>query len=158
MNYLRKRTSTIFLYLITNRNEVHRVVRLTVPISLTTLLDALEANTKRYPMDVLSIYRCLRDVGKRHDDYVETLVSDLLKLDKRYLPKEANVEDIMYTAYVILIVNACSSNVKMLHHLPKYIFRHFAYFKSKYPDCIPDLRVSRTYYKRGTIIFRWVVE
>ncbi|KAG2214549.1 hypothetical protein INT46_003099 [Mucor plumbeus] len=121
-------------------HELFTVVRLTVPISLTTLLDALEANTKRYPMDVLSIYRCLRDVGKRHDDYVETLVSDLLKLDKRYLPKEANVEDIMYTAYVILIVNACSSNVKMLHHLPKYIFRHFAYFKSKYPDCIPDLR------------------
>lgn len=144
--------------MITNRNEIHRVVRLTVPISLTTLLDALEANTKRYPMDVLSIYRCLRDVGKRHDDYVETLVPDLLKLDKRYLPKEANVEDIMYTAYVILIVNACSSNVKMFHHLPKYIFRHFAYFKSKYPDCIPDLRVSRTYYKRSTIIFRWVLE
>lgn len=124
------------------------VVRLTVPISLSTLLDALEANTKRYPMDVLSIYRCLRDIGKRHDDYVETLVPDLLRLDKRYLPKEANVEDIMYTAYVILIVNACSSNVKMLHHLPKYIFRHFAYFKSKYPDCIPDLRVS--FYTRHT--------
>ncbi|KAK4516908.1 DNA-binding transcription factor yap1 [Mucor velutinosus] len=121
-------------------HELFTVVRLTVPISLTTLLDALEANTKRYPMDVLSIYRCLRDVGKRHDDYVETLVPDLLRLDKRYLPKEANVEDTMYTAYVILIVNACSSNVKMLHHLPKYIFRHFAYFKSKYPDCIPDLR------------------
>ncbi|KAG1110271.1 hypothetical protein G6F42_015387 [Rhizopus arrhizus] len=121
-------------------HELFTVVRLTVPISLSTLLDALEANTKRYPMDVLSIYRCLRDIGKRHDDYVETLVPDLLRLDKRYLPKEANVEDIMYTAYVILIVNACSSNVKMLHHLPKYIFRHFAYFKSKYPDCVPDLR------------------
>ncbi|KAI8642763.1 armadillo-type protein [Parasitella parasitica] len=121
-------------------HELFTVVRLTVPVSLTTLLDALEANTKRYPMDVLSIYRCLRDVGKRHDDYVEALVPDLLKLDRRYLPKEANVEDIMYTAYVILIVNACSSNVKLLHHLPKYIFRHFAYFKSKYPDCIPDLR------------------
>ncbi|OAD00939.1 hypothetical protein MUCCIDRAFT_112360 [Mucor lusitanicus CBS 277.49] len=121
-------------------HELFTVVRLTVPISLTTLLDALEANTKRYPMDILSIYQCLRDVGKRHDDYVEALVPDLLRLDKRYLPKEANVEDIMYTAHVILIVNACSSNVKMLHHLPKYIFRHFAYFKSKYPDCIPDLR------------------
>lgn len=69
------------------------MVRLTAQISLTTLLDALEANMKRYPMDVLSIYRCLRDVGKRHDDYVETLVPTLLNLDKRYLPKENNVED-----------------------------------------------------------------
>lgn len=48
---------------------------------------------------------------------------------------------IIDTAYVILIVNACVTNPKMLNSLPKYIFRHFAYFKSKYPDCIPDLRV-----------------
>ena len=68
---------------------------MTARISLTTLLDALEANTKRYPMDVLSIYRCLADVGKKHEDYVEILVPELLKLDKRYLPKEANVEDVM---------------------------------------------------------------
>ncbi|KAI9481345.1 MAG: armadillo-type protein [Benjaminiella poitrasii] len=121
-------------------HELFTVVRLTMPTSLTVLLDALEANMKRYPMDILSVYRCLRDIGKRHDDYVEKLVPTLLNLDKRYLPKEANVDDTMYTAYVILIVNACSTNVKMLYDLPKYIFRHFAYFQSKYPDCIPDLR------------------
>ncbi|KAI7897651.1 armadillo-type protein [Cokeromyces recurvatus] len=121
-------------------HELFTVVRLTVPTSLTILLDALEANMKRYPMDTLSVYQCLRDIGKRHDDYVQDLVPTLLNLDKRYLPKEANVEDIVYTAYVILIVNACSTNVKILYDLPKYIFRHFAYFQSKYPDCIPDLR------------------
>ncbi|KAI8334516.1 armadillo-type protein [Choanephora cucurbitarum] len=121
-------------------HDLFTVIRLTARISLTTLLDALEANTKRYPMDVLSIYRCLADVGKKHEDYVEILVPELLKLDKRYLPKEANVEDVMYTAYVILIANACVSNVKILNQLPKYVFRHFAYFKSKYPNCVPDLR------------------
>jgi integrator complex subunit 4 len=51
------------------------------------------------------------------------------------------------TAYVILIVNACVSNPKMLNSLPKYIFRHFAYFKSKYPDCVPDLRVKYRFEK-----------
>lgn len=121
-------------------HDLFSVVRLTCQPSLTTLLDALQANMDRYPMDILSIYRCLSDVGKRHEDYIESLVPSLLKLDKRFLPKEANVEDLMYTAYVILIVNACTSNPKMLSGLPKYIFRHFAYFKSKYPDCIPDLR------------------
>lgn len=73
----------------------HRVIRLTCQPSLTTLLDALQANMDRYPMDILSIYRCLSDVGKRHEDYIESLVPSLLKLDKRYLPKEANVEDLM---------------------------------------------------------------
>ncbi|KAI8056522.1 armadillo-type protein [Gilbertella persicaria] len=121
-------------------HDLFTVVRMTVQISLTTLLDALEANMKRYPMDILSIYRCLADVGKKHEDYVEVLVPNLLKLDKRYLAREANTEDNMYTAYVILIVNACVSNVKILNQLPKYVFRHFAYFKSKYPDCVPDLR------------------
>ncbi|KAI8339839.1 armadillo-type protein [Blakeslea trispora] len=123
-----------------NTHDLFTVVRLTARVSLTTLLDALEANTNRYPMDILSIYRCLADVGKKHEDYVEILVPELLKLDKRYLPKEANVEDVMYTAYMILIANACVSNVKILNQLPKYVFRHFAYFKSKYPNCIPDLR------------------
>jgi integrator complex subunit 4 len=68
---------------------------MTCQISLNTLLDALHANMKRYPIDILSIYRCLSDVGKRHEDYIEALVPTLLKLDKRYLPKEANVEDQM---------------------------------------------------------------
>ncbi|KAI8050036.1 armadillo-type protein [Thamnidium elegans] len=121
-------------------HDLFTVVRLTHQSSLNTLLEALDANMKRYPIDVLSIYRCLCHIGKRHEDYIEDLVPSLLKLDKRYLPKEANVEDQMYTAYVILIVNACVTNPKMLNNLPKYIFRHFAYFKSKYPDCIPDLR------------------
>ncbi|KAI7891727.1 armadillo-type protein [Mucor mucedo] len=121
-------------------HDLFTVVRLTNPVSLNTLLNALDANMKRYPMDILSIYSCIRHIGKRHEDYIEDLVPTLLKLDKRYLPKEANVEDQLYTAYVILIVNACVTNPKMLNSLPKYIFRHFAYFKSKYPDCIPDLR------------------
>ncbi|KAI8968585.1 armadillo-type protein [Mycotypha africana] len=121
-------------------HELLTVIRLTEQESLVTLLTAMEANIKRYPTDILSIYRCLCEVGKRHEDYVEHLIPTLLNLDKRYLPKEANVEDIMYTAYVILIANACLSNIKLLQGLPKYIFRHFAYFKSKYPECLPDLR------------------
>ncbi|KAI8878557.1 ARM repeat-containing protein [Backusella circina FSU 941] len=121
-------------------HDLFTVVRLTVQDSMVVLLEALEANMKRYPEDQLSIYRCLVDIGKRHDDYIEKLIPILLKLDKRYLPREANVEDNLYTAYVILIVNACTPNPKLLNTLPKYIFRHFAYYKSKYPDCIPDLR------------------
>ncbi|RCH94569.1 Integrator complex subunit 4 [Rhizopus azygosporus] len=121
-------------------HDLFTVIRLTQQSSMTTLLTALEANMKRYPEDMLSIYRCLGRVGKRHDDYVENLIPHMLKLDRRFLPREPNVDDMMYTAYVILIANACVSNMRLLTSLPKYIFRHFAYFKSKYSDCLPDLR------------------
>ncbi|KAI8992594.1 armadillo-type protein [Pilobolus umbonatus] len=129
-------------------HDLFTVVRLTSENSMTEFLQAVDSNMKRYPEDTLSIYKCLRDFGKRHNDYVEHLIPSLLKLDKRYLPKEANVEDNLYTAYVILIINACVSNVKLLDTLPKYLFRHFAYFKSKYPECIPDLRKL---YKKANI-------
>ncbi|KAG1471077.1 hypothetical protein G6F56_002331 [Rhizopus delemar] len=121
-------------------HDLLTVVRLTQQSSMATLLEALEANMKRYPQDILSIYRSLGKIGKRHHDYIQNLTPTLLKLDKRYLPREPNVDDLMYTAHVILIVNACVSNTKLLNTLPKYIFRHFAYFKSKYPDCLPNLR------------------
>lgn len=82
----------------------YSVVRLTQESSLNTLLEALDANMKRYPIDVLSIYRCLCHIGKRHEDYVEDLVPSLLKLDKRYLPKEPNVEDQMCKLFFFFYV------------------------------------------------------
>ncbi|KAI8374468.1 armadillo-type protein [Radiomyces spectabilis] len=121
-------------------HDLIKVMRLTEKNTLTTLLDGLMTNMKRYPQDQLSIYRCLRDVGRRHADYVETLIPTLLSLDKRYLPREMNMEDHVYIANVILIVNACTTDPSMLTVLPKYMFRHFVYLQSRYSDCIPDLR------------------
>lgn len=66
-------------------------------------------------MDILSIYRCLSDVGKRHEDYIESLVPSLLKLDKRFLPKEANVEDLMCKySWDFLALRACEL-ISFLH-------------------------------------------
>lgn len=78
---------------------------------------------KRYPIDILSIYRCLCDVGKRHEDYIEVLVPTLLKLDKMFLPKEANVEDqlcklsvSMYMiAFIVLIFLSILCRYRLCH-------------------------------------------
>jgi hypothetical protein len=69
---------------------------------------------ERYPEDQISIYRCLKDMGRSHHDYIRMysmwlytlkilysfyyrltvqMVSDLLKYDKKYLPREANADD-----------------------------------------------------------------
>lgn len=37
---------------------------------LTVLLDALVANIKRNSEDLLSVYECLSEIGRKHEDYV----------------------------------------------------------------------------------------
>ncbi|KAG2182099.1 hypothetical protein INT43_007026 [Umbelopsis isabellina] len=96
-------------------HDLLRVVRLSAQASLTILLESLKANMERYPEDQLSIYRCLKDMGRSHHDYIrmysnrdshryklythapytlpDQMVSDLLKYDKKYLPREANADD-----------------------------------------------------------------
>lgn len=49
------------------------MVRLSEMTLLTVLLDALVANIKRNPEDLLSVYECLSEVGKKHEDYVGKL-------------------------------------------------------------------------------------
>ncbi|KAL0082304.1 armadillo-type protein [Phycomyces blakesleeanus] len=132
-------------------HELIRVIRIDKESSMQTLLDALMANMKRFPEDQLSIFRCLRDVGKRHGDYLGSMVPSLLNLDRRYLPREPTVEDSLYASNVILIANACTTNMSISEMLPKYIYRHFAYYQSKYPDCIPDLRKM---YKSANIVLQ----
>ncbi|CAO3642809.1 unnamed protein product [Cunninghamella echinulata] len=121
-------------------HDLMKVVRLKNAEDLEKLLLALMSSVKRYPEDKLSILRCLCDVGKRHDDYIETLLPSLLHLDKRYLAREQSISDFTYTFNVILIINACSNNSHILSQLPKHMLSHFAYYKRKYPECVPDLR------------------
>ncbi|GAB5592096.1 hypothetical protein Unana1_06996 [Umbelopsis nana] len=126
-----------------SRNGTHdllRVVRLSTRSSLSVLLDSLRANMDRYSEDQLSIYRCLRDIGRTHADYIEKMVPDLLKYDKKYLPREANADDPNYIGYIILIVNACHVDLSIVQQLPKYCFSHFVYLQSRFPDCFPALK------------------
>ncbi|CAO3663696.1 unnamed protein product [Umbelopsis ramanniana] len=127
----------------TARESTHdllRVVRLSTQQSLSMLLDNLIANMERYSEDQLSIYRCLHDVGRSHADFIKQMVPDLLKYDKKYLPREANADDKNYIAYIIFIVNACYMDLSIVNLLPKYCFSHFLYLRSRFPDCFPNLK------------------
>ncbi|RUS15173.1 armadillo-type protein [Endogone sp. FLAS-F59071] len=124
-------------------HELLRVVRLATKDSMNTLIQALLVNMQRYPEDRLSIYRCFRDVGRRHNDYIEDLVPSLLHLSRHYLPKEANQDDQTHISYLILIFNACISSPEILSMLPKYAFRHHTYLSSRFPECFPDLDAIR---------------
>ncbi|SAL98284.1 hypothetical protein [Absidia glauca] len=121
-------------------HDLMKVTRLYNAKDLEKLLFALMANVKRYPEDKLSILRCLCEVGKRHDDYIESLVPGLFQLDRKYIAREQPVSDFTYTSNVILVINACINNTSILAMLPPYMISHFTYYKRKYVDCVPDLQ------------------
>ncbi|KAG0046380.1 Integrator complex subunit 4 [Gryganskiella cystojenkinii] len=97
-----------------------------------------DADRDRFPDDQLSIYQCIRAVGRQHGAFIESLVPEMLKLDQSYLPSEENVEDMLYGGHLVLIFNAALPNPSILRILPKYAFRHYTYLRDKYPGCFPE--------------------
>ncbi|KAI9499526.1 armadillo-type protein [Zychaea mexicana] len=122
-------------------HDLLAVVEIENEESLLLLMTELMENIKRYPQDLLSIYRCIREVGKRHPAIVAKCRKSLFDIDNRYLTKEPSIESPVYTARVILLVNAVVSQPSLATDLPSYMFQHFAYYRRKYPDCVQDIRV-----------------
>ncbi|KAL1916084.1 uncharacterized protein VTP21DRAFT_6088 [Calcarisporiella thermophila] len=118
-------------------HEMLRVSNFASAECMPIFIEALQANLVRYPGDQLSIYRCLRDIGARHSEFVEPLVAKLLKLDPIFAPREQNVEDPTYVGYLILILNAAEDNKDIQSQLPKYVRRHYTYLRDKFPGCFP---------------------
>ncbi|KAG2227292.1 hypothetical protein INT45_004247 [Circinella minor] len=137
--------------------------------SLKLLMAELMDNITRYPQDLISIYRCIKEIGKRHPELVCKFITiiiihdqysmhrillinfflwtfiakcrkSLFDIDNRYMTKEPNTESPAYTAHVLLLVNAVVSQPSLASNLPAYMFQHFAYYRRKYPDCVQDLR------------------
>ncbi|KAI8148934.1 armadillo-type protein [Fennellomyces sp. T-0311] len=137
-------TGTLDDYDQTTRFATHdllAVVEIVNEESLLLLMTELMGNIKRYPQDLISIYRCIREVGKRHPAIVSKCRESLFDIDHRYMTKEPSTESPIYTARVILLVNAVVSQPSLATNLPAYIFQHFAYYRRKYPDCVQDLKV-----------------
>ncbi|KAF9919127.1 Integrator complex subunit 4 [Lobosporangium transversale] len=123
------------------RESTHRmleVVTMATADGMTSFLSSIESNMKRFPEDQLSIYQCIRSVGRRHGVFIESIVAEMLNLDAKYLPIEQNVEDMQYGGHLILIFNAATTDPRILQMLPKYTFKHYAYLRDKYPNCFPE--------------------
>ncbi|KAG0311161.1 Integrator complex subunit 4 [Dissophora globulifera] len=68
----------------------------------------------------------------------ESMVPEMLNLNKMYLPIEQNVENMLYGGHLILIFNAATANPHILQMLPKYTYKHYTYLRDKYPNCFPE--------------------
>ncbi|KAF9427087.1 Integrator complex subunit 4 [Podila epigama] len=123
------------------REATHRLIEsvtMATQDGMVSFLASIESNTKRFPEDQLSIYVCIRAVGRRHGPFVGSMVAEMLHLDKMFLPIEENVEDMLYGGHLILIFNAAIPNPSILNELPKYAFKHYTYLRDKYPNCFPE--------------------
>ncbi|KAI7849458.1 armadillo-type protein [Circinella umbellata] len=123
-------------------HDLLAVVEIENEDSLKLLMAELMDNITRYPQDLISIYRCIKEIGKRHPELVSKCRKSLFDIDNRYMTKEPNTESPAYTAHVLLLVNAVVSQPSLASNLPAYMFQHFAYYRRKYPDCVQDLRMS----------------
>ncbi|KAG0207665.1 Integrator complex subunit 4 [Mortierella sp. NVP41] len=123
------------------REAAHRMLEVVTVASLDGMmffLESLETNMKRFPEDQLSIYQCMRAVGRRHGAFIQNMLTSMLSLDKNFVPIEKDVEDSVYGGNLVLLFNAAIPNPLILKMLPKYAFKHYTYLRDKYLNCFPE--------------------
>ncbi|KAF9101166.1 Integrator complex subunit 4 [Mortierella sp. GBA35] len=123
------------------REAAHRMLEVVTVASLDGMmffLESLETNMRRFPEDQLSIYQCMRAVGRRHGAFIQNMLTSMLSLDKNFVPIEKDVEDSVYGGNLVLLFNAAIPNPLILKMLPKYAFKHYTYLRDKYLNCFPE--------------------
>ncbi|KAJ3046968.1 Integrator complex subunit 4, partial [Rhizophlyctis rosea] len=105
--------------------------------TLETLLEQLRHNLVRFPGDVDMVYECARRVGGKNCGLVDKhLIDKLLKIDRRFLPREIAIEDREHIANLVLILSAIQRlpNEQMrevVKLLPEYVKWQALYLKGK---------------------------
>ncbi|KAF9120102.1 Integrator complex subunit 4 [Mortierella sp. 14UC] len=123
------------------REAAHRmleVVTMATQDGMTSFLESIETNMRRFPEDQLSIYKCLRAVGRHHGVFIEQMLTSMLQLDPTYLAQEKDVKETTYCGHLVLLFNAATTNPAILKALPKYTFKHYTYLRDEYLNCFPE--------------------
>ncbi|VDN58270.1 unnamed protein product [Dracunculus medinensis] len=121
-------------------------------------VEALLNCLRRFPIDRSSIYlliffccrnisrifRCLSQLGRRHASFVQSMVYDLLELNPVFDITERSLEDYMYLAKLIFILNAASIHEPICSLLPEFAVRHYRYLRCSMSNLVPDVPTFST--------------
>ncbi|KAI9143520.1 armadillo-type protein [Paraphysoderma sedebokerense] len=132
------------------REAAHGVlstIRFTDQRCIRQSFELLKKNMRKFPQDRLTIMGCLKGMGRKNGQFIERIFEDLLGLDKRFVPKEAPVNDLEHILKVILILNATVTNPRIFDFLPRYIIRHYSYLKDMYREFFPSIEPLESGYK-----------
>ncbi|KAJ3068926.1 hypothetical protein HDU98_007965 [Podochytrium sp. JEL0797] len=122
--------------------EIMGIFRVKTAESIETQISHLNRNMKRFPKDRILIFKCFRDIGANHPRLIDGLKDVLLKLDRRFLPKEIDLDNLAHIANLIMIFNAGFSDPTVLQSIPDYAFKQAVFLKAKYPDCFPSMETN----------------
>lgn len=105
--------------------------------SVMHCLKKMLQSLKRFPMDKFSIFSCLGGIGKKHAPMVLAHVTELLDLHPIFDTPEQNIDDDIYVAKLILVLNAASKHSIICSFIPKYVRNHYRYLLRTWPKLIP---------------------
>ncbi|XP_065645057.1 integrator complex subunit 4 isoform X2 [Hydra vulgaris] len=106
---------------------------------------ALLSNLKKYPLDNESIWKCLKELGKRHSYFVSSLVPELLVTHPYYAVPEPNINDPSHIAIAALIFNAAENCSSIFSLLPSYTKQHYEYLRDSLPHLIPQSKEKKEF-------------
>ncbi|EDV29602.1 uncharacterized protein TRIADDRAFT_19885, partial [Trichoplax adhaerens] len=106
-------------------------------------VQALIRNLHQYREDQLSIWECLKDLGKDHGYLIMSFITDLLSLHPYFATSEADISDPSHIGIAIFIFSASTSYPLLVNYFPQFLFKHYSYLKDKYPDLVPISKVCK---------------
>ncbi|KAJ2649654.1 hypothetical protein IWW40_002995 [Coemansia sp. RSA 1250] len=107
--------------------------------ALLSLVQAFKANLETYPGDLPRIFAAISSIGRRHGHLIGAPAArSLLGISELYLSREPRIDDTLYAASVVLLVNARKAHRSVIAAaLPDFVFRHLPYLQDKYPGSLP---------------------
>ena len=127
------------------REAIHRLLgscALPTGSAILSVVNSLLANLTKYPLDVYSIWRCVKGIGSHNGHAVCSQVSGLLRAHPFFISNEPNPEDPAYISILILVFNAISSCPTVLPILPTHIYVRYPYLRDALPQLVPPIRLA----------------
>ncbi|XP_071501854.1 integrator complex subunit 4-like [Diadema antillarum] len=106
-------------------------------------------NLNKYPTDRLSIWNCLKNLGKANPDITLALVPELLGTHPYFDTPEPDMDDPAYIAVMIMILNSAVNSPTMSALFPEYTFRHYGYLRDSLPHLVPEVEHLMAAGRRG---------
>ncbi|CAI4230085.1 unnamed protein product [Auanema sp. JU1783] len=91
----------------------------------------------RFPADREKIYKCMSQIGSNHGVFVHCMVNGLLDVHPIFDAQEHPIDDVFYTAKLILVLNAAAKHEPVASLFPYYVLRHYRFMRAARPSLVP---------------------
>eukprot|EP00004_Rigifila_ramosa_P001852 TRINITY_DN11850_c0_g1_i1.p1 TRINITY_DN11850_c0_g1~~TRINITY_DN11850_c0_g1_i1.p1 ORF type:complete len:834 (-),score=202.02 TRINITY_DN11850_c0_g1_i1:28-2529(-) len=108
---------------------------------LSSVVAALQRHAAAMPGERSAVLSALACLGAHHAAFVGLLLPELLHTQHQVLAAEQRVEDPRHVCALALVANAMASEPSLAACVPRYVARHCASVRLRYPTAFPRLAV-----------------